>query len=119
MLIAVAVISLTTGEKVLSEVTASEVENFEDVMQEADAEAKQYFVGDAAVQDSKPVVPEKPSVATTEDKKDVPVVAKSSKPVTDEIATFKVAGGASEPADLPEGFDDNEFEPFTSCSAPY
>lgn len=119
MLIAVAIISLTTGEKVLSEVTA-EVENFEDIMEEADAEAKQYFVGNAAVQESKPAVPEKPVVATTEDKKDVHVVAKAaSNPVTEEIATFKVAGGASQPADIPEGFDDADVEPFNCGPAPY
>lgn len=112
MLIAVAVIALTTGEKVLSEIAVAEVEHFENAMKEANKEAKQYFVGDAKVEDIDPalVKPVKDSIEDTgaEEKKE-------------EVATFKVAGGASEPADIniPEGFEESTVEMFTSGCAPY
>lgn len=103
MLIVVSVVSLTTGEKVLSEIALAEAEGFENKMKEADKEAKQYFVGDAVAE---PVAEGK-----LEDEK-VP---------KDDAAKFT---DASEPAatdmvPTPEGFDDAEVEMFTSCSAPF
>lgn len=119
MLIAVSIISLSTGEKVLSEILSADVENFEDVMASANKEAKEYFVGetpsgsaDAAsdIEMKKEAEPKKPVVA---------VEAPAEK--------FKVAGGASQPEPLkapelpavPEGFEDASIEMFSSCASPY
>jgi hypothetical protein len=127
LLIAVAIISLTTGEKVLSSVMA-ETEAFENAvmmeeeLEDANNEAREYFVAadkpDGKVAPSSDVV----KMAMAE-KKDAPVApeATPSEATLPTVDTFKVAGGSSVPAELegpiPEGFVDAES--FTSCAAAY
>lgn len=124
MLIAVAVISLTTGEKLLTEVAVANVENFEDVMTEANKTAAQYFVGDGSPDEAAHLAAAHTAASahSTADKKKVG--DNEADKETEEVAKFKVAGGASQPAAaedkvevVPEAFTD--FEAFTSSCAPF
>jgi hypothetical protein len=119
LLIAVAVISLTTGEKVLTEIALADAETFENKMKDANKEAKQYFVGNTATEP--PAVPAEEDVASPPTEPPAVPTAEVPPPPAEEAAGFRVQGGASAPAslDAPEGFDESEVEMFTSCSSPY
>lgn len=121
MLIGVAVVSLTTGEKLLAEIAAAEVETFEDAMAKADKTAKQYFVGDAVVEDPELSTVKEDAKKTNPEVEPETALAKPAAAKEAPMDTFKVAGGASAPADVPapEGFDDKAVEMFSSCPATY
>lgn len=129
LLIAVAIMSLTSGEKVLSEVLANDVENFEVMMKDANETAENFFAEDskkekfeneleegfadvaaaqaaASTATAAPAAPAAPGPAQ-----------KPATPSKPELAHFKVAGGASEPASIPEPFEDASVELFTCASA--
>ena len=107
-LIVVAVMTLTTGEKVLKDIAIADAENFEVRMKNATSDAVQHFTTQKAEVAPASVAPaEAPKPVKAEEKKNDNVV------VTD---TFAVAGGASEPAPI-EGFE--EPEAFSSCGAPF
>lgn len=79
-LIVVAVMTLTTGEKVMVDIANMDAENFEAVMQKANAEAVKMFSDKNASSEQVVSMPEKKK----------------------EVDTFKVQGGASVPASIME-----------------
>lgn len=126
MLIAVAIVSLATGEKVLSTVM-EEAEAFENMekmsIETANQEAREYFVAaDQPAAEQNETTPG--DINAVKQKMEQAPPAAPAAPAAPTKEAFKVAGGASIPADIstqaePEAFDDMEMEPFTSCASAY
>jgi hypothetical protein len=98
-LIAVAVITLATGEKVIKEIETFDNEALKDVLSKANNDAAEYFATEHKSEDKAP--------EGFEQEPHVP-------------EDFKVSGGASVPAPVePEAFNNLAVEePFTNCGAP-
>lgn len=103
-MIVIAILTLTTGEKVLNDVENVSAENFEAVMEKANADAIKLFA-EKKVEDN--------------------VASSEAAPEKKEVATFKVQGGASVPAPImtdPEPAPEPapmDAEGFSSCGFPF